>query len=184
MMTYADPAELEKLTQCESETAKLALQLATNAVDSYLRRSLEVSEDSKVLPASGDRALYVVPAGWPLKVESVTVDDATLTEGEDFRVRADGVLWRLAGRRWNRDVEITYQTGFKGDAPELLTAKRIVLELASRAVANPQLLDSLTLDGTSPNFVVREGQNTLPQFALSALQRASLDPMRWRRRLA
>ncbi|OSM43465.1 hypothetical protein [Nesterenkonia sp. PF2B19] len=183
-MPYATPDELKSLTGCEHENAELVLQLASSTIDAYVRHSLTEAEVEEVLPGSGRPVLWVVPPGWPLDVATVVEGDAEAFEGEDFRVRADGALRRLDGEVWDEDVEITYTTGFEEDSAELLTAKRITLELAARAVANPQLLDSLGFDSTSPSFVVREGQNVLPQLTLSGLQREDLRPLIWRRRLA
>lgn len=181
-MPYAQTDELTGLTSSDHSNADLLIKLASNSVDSYLRRPLTERQYSEVLPASGERALWVVSAGWPLEVVEAIEDDTTLTEGEHFRVRPDGSLWRTSP--WRHEVEVTYKTGFKDDSAEMLTAKRITLELASRAAGNPQLLDSLTIDGASPSFMTREGQSMLTQFALSSLQKQELDPLRWRRRLA
>lgn len=183
-MQYATTAELTNLADCEPDSAELMVKLASSTVDAYLRHSLGETDESQVLAASGERTLWVVPAGWPLSAVSVALGDDALTEGEDFRVRADGALWRLDGKRWDTEAEVSYTTGFAEGSAELLTAKRVTLELAARAVANPQLLDSLSVDGAAPSFVVRDGQGVLPQFTLSAVQRQDLDPLRWRRRMA
>lgn len=183
-MTYATAAELQSLTGCEHANADLVLDLASSAVDSHVGHTLTSAQEGVVLAPSGPHILWVVPAGWPLTVSSVVEDDVTLTEGEDFRVRADGALRRLGDEVWGEAVEVTYETGFGVDSPELLTAKRIVLELAARAVANPQMLDTISVEDASPSFVVRDGQGVLPQLTLSAAQRADLRPLIWRRRLA
>lgn len=183
-MPYAAPDDLKSLTGCDHDNASLVLDLASSAIDSYVRHDLNEAEESVVLHPSGGRLLWVVPAGWPLKVSSVVEGDVTLTEGKDFRVRADGAVKRLDDETWTDEVEVTYTTGFAADSIELLTAKRICLEVAARAVANPQWLDSITVDGTSPSFMTREGQDALPQVTLTGMQRADLRPLIWRRRLA
>lgn len=183
-MPYAAPDDLKALTQCDHENAALVLDLASSTVDAVVQHDLNEGKESAILRPSGGRTLWVVPAGWPLEIVSLVEGDDTLADGEDFRVRADGSLRRLGGDEWTGEVEVTYMTGFAVDSVELLTAKRITLEVAARAVANPQLLDTISIDGTSPSFVVRDGQGVLPQLTLSAAQRADLQRFRWRRRLA
>ncbi len=182
-MAYATPAELGTLAQegQNEDTALLLLTLASNEVDRRVRRPLAEAKESQVLAGTGKRTIPVVAPGWPLTVESVVVGDDTLTEGEDFRVRADGTLWRLGGKVWDEEIEVTYTTGFKEDSSWMLTAKRITLEVAARAAGNPQWLDSITVEGASPSFMTREGQTALPQLTLTATQRRDLDPIRWRR---
>lgn len=184
-MAYATPAELGAFVQegQAEDTALLLLELASNEVDRRVRRPLAEASESQVLAGTGRRTVPVVAPGWPLAVASVVVGDDTLTEGEDFRVRADGSLWRLGGRTWDKgsEIEVSYTTGFDSESSWMLTAKRITLEVASRAAANPQLLASFAVDGASPGFVVKDGSRVLPQLTLTATQRQDLDPIRWRR---
>ncbi|NWN89188.1 MAG: hypothetical protein HLX51_11725 [Micrococcaceae bacterium] len=180
---YADPTELTRLTKCSLEDAQLFIELASNAVDEYVGHSLKKGPESRVIRSEDSRTLWVVPAGWPLLELTVTVGDKELADGIDYRVRADGALRRLTASWWG-EVEVSYTTGFDEYSTEWQTAKRIVLEIAARAMANPQLLDSINVAGANPSFVARDGQHVLPQFALSLLQRQALDPLRWRRRLA
>lgn len=182
---YATSNDLVDLVQGDipQATAQLLLQLASDAVDGEVGASLEELEYTETFEPGDDVSkLWLVPAGWPVDVDTVTEDGTVLTVGDDYTVTGDGALVRAEGS-WGDEVEVVYTTGFI-DGPPLSTAKRIVLQLASMAAANPQGFDSLSADGVSPSFLVREGTTALAPVTLNTVQKRQLAPWRWRRRLA
>lgn len=190
-MPYAESADLDALVQhsIDSTTAMLLLDLASGEVDSFVRSPLEEDSYTETFDAdSPERAgerIWLVPATWPVSVSQVDEDGTTLTVDDDYKVTVRGELVRLDSDGdeddWDGEVEVTYTTGFPSGAVELSLARRIVLEVAARAVANPQHLDSLTADGVAPSFVSRDNNLSLPPLSLSEMQKRDLRPLQWRR---
>ncbi len=184
-MVYAAAADLDALVTADS--AEL-VELASNTVDTFLRVPLPEAVrvetfDLRSPEFSPDRMrLWLVPANWPLTVTGIVEDAVTLT-GDDFTVHGDGSLVR-EGRRWGDEVTATYTTGFAAGSDELQLARRIVLQLASMAAANPHGLSSIGMDGVTPSFVVSESGEVLPPLTLSRAQKDELRHLRWRRRVA
>lgn len=176
---YATTVDLDAVVGADQDTL---LELASDAVDDEVGRPLTEAEYVETFEPDGDR-IWVVAAGWPLEVASVVEDGTTLTVDDDFTVAADGALDRV-GRTWGDEVTVTFTTGFADGSEALKTARRIVLQLASMAAANPQGLDQFSADGVSPSFVVRDGGMSLPPLTLNVAQKRQLAHLKWRRRLA
>lgn len=195
-MAYATAADLDALVQdsITAATATLLLDLASGEVDGYVRKPLTedsytetFDEDAPQRSQDGKR-IWLVPANWPVTLSQVDEDGTTLTVDDDYKVTARGELVRLDSDgdedEWGDEVKVTYTTGFPAGATALSTAKRIVLEVAARAAANPQHLDSLTADGVAPSFVSRDNNLALPPVSLTGMHKRDLKPWQWRRMLA
>lgn len=177
-MVYAEPGELDAFTQGDPATL---LARAEGAVNDHVGRPLAEAEYTETFVLGG-RRLWLVAPGWPATVTAVVEDDVALTP-DDYTLTEDGALDREGGS-WGDPVTVTYTTGFLAGSPQLETAKRVVLQLAAMAAANPQGLDSIALDGATPSFVVRDNNLALPPLSLSQTQKDELDRFKWRRRWA
>lgn len=180
-MAYATPEDLDALVQGEipAATATLLLDLASAEVDRETHRgqALTIAERTETLDGSGNATLWL---DWPITaVNSVTVDGELLVVEDDYTWSRSGWLTRI-GCDWSSDeqsIEVVYSVGFATGSPELLIAKRITLEIASRVAANPQALKSFTADGVTATF----GDHGL---GLSDEQKDDLAPLKSRRRRA
>lgn len=175
-MAYAEPADLETLVGGDVANAALLLDLASGAVDDEVGRPLGEDSYTETFAPDG-KVLWLVAPGWPASVTEVVDDGETLSTPDGYTLRPDGALVRAEGT-WGQ-VTVTYTTGFGAGSPALATAKRITLEVAAQAAANPQLLDSLNTDGTNLGF--RRGSSAI---GLDSHQRDDLTSLKWRRRFA
>lgn len=180
-MPYAVAPDLDALVQgtVPEATAELLIELASSAVDQYVGKPLAEGTYTETFFPSGDR-IWIAAPDWPVEVTNVNEDDVVLIVDDDYSLTASGALDRASGD-WGSVVAITYTTGFATTSPEYNTARRIVLEMAARAAANPQHLDSITVDGQTPSFVTRDNNLSLPPLTMSELQKKDLAHLRWRR---
>ncbi|MCY0919609.1 MULTISPECIES: hypothetical protein [unclassified Streptomyces] len=170
-MAAATDAELrawlrlpDALTEDESATADLLIELAQGVIEEEAGQALESSTDTVVLDGptrdgsayqSASRSDRLILPRWPVTaVHTVTEDGTDLTHGTSggYTWSAAGILTRR-GATWpshDQAVEVVYTAGFLLWPPGL---KRIVLRLAAAGWSNPEMLASESLGDHSRSFV-------------------------------
>lgn len=121
MANFATVADIAAFLQVEIATeeqiaaANRALTEATAAIRNYTRQYLELVEDEEItLDGHGGMRLFL-PQLPVVSVSAVVEDDETLTANEDYKLGQYGILYRLGGYRWPREVQIvavTYSHGY------------------------------------------------------------------------
>lgn len=153
-MAFATATDLARLTgddTLNSPRGDLLLQMASAVIRNHCRQTLDLVEDDAVELRGTTARRLLLPERPVVSVASVTLDGETVAATEYTKVR-DG-LWRTAG--WGgRDqlVTVTYTHGFGPGSAALGTIEAICLQVAARAAANPQSLDSYGADGVSLSF--------------------------------
>lgn len=166
-MAFASIAELVEFTEDDTLGAgrgQLLVDQASAVIRNYCRQTFDaVVDDTVELRGTWSRKL-LLPERPVTAVGTVLVDGEAVT---DFDRVAD-VLYRP---HWGGPavvVTVTYSHGFQTGDAALDTLKSVCLQVAARAAANPQSLESYSSDGTSLNF---GGAG----FGLSAAEQATLD---------
>jgi len=179
-MPYASPDELNDLLGYEVEPARasLLLELASTLIDEEAGQPIGEERVTDVVDGSGNQWL-VVPR-WPVagisEVKILAADgDKTLAESA-YRWSRSGWLYRVDDH-WPhrpRSVEVTYDAGWEEGSTGYETARLVCLDVAARAAANPQGLESLNADGTSVGF-------SNPPLVLTSAQRQKVHRLSARR---
>lgn len=145
----------------DDATARLALSIATSAVQEEAETTFGHSQDDEVtLDGSGTDAL-LLPGLPVLDVSTVEVDSDTespteLVADEDFWIDFDAGLLIRRGDLWptrRRSVTVTYSHGYEVGEPAPALVKGIVLQVAARIYRNLGVKDeSLGFGSYSASF--------------------------------
>lgn len=148
-MLLADPAELTSYvgTPVEETRASLFVELASAAIEDEVGFSLDQQTETITVRARGQRTI-LLPA-FP-----VTAVDAVLFAGHEVDVEwtRAGELTIPSGWWGHGELTVTYTHGY-ATVPDGL--KAVCLEIAARALVNPQALASFNSDGTVVQFAQR-----------------------------
>lgn len=161
--TAADLASYLQAAQVDTYTAELVLDMASDAIKTTTRQTVErVTDDTVLLPAPAGDALVLpdIPADAP---SAVLVGGTAVT---DYYVDTDRygrtTLVRPAGwQAWDattgtlRRVSVTYSHGYDPVPGEI---KRVCLQAAARAYRNPEGLRSETTGSESYTYATETVQ--------------------------
>lgn len=137
MANFATVNDIAAFLQVDITTAEQiaaanrALTEATAAIRNYCRQFLELVEDEEiVLDGHGGTRLFL-PQLPVLEVSAVVEDGEALTPATDYKLGQYGILHRVGGYRWPREVQviaITYSHGYE-------TLPDDIVAVATRAAA-------------------------------------------------
>lgn len=167
MPPYASKTDLDAFVGYTVDTSRatLLLDLASNGCDtaaaSVGATIAQQDGDTRTLDGNGHPELLL--PGWPVTAVDQVVEidtDGTETtlrgpddDSPEYRWSRTGELIRV-GTTWPdrpRSVRATWTHGY-ADADVPITIKNVVLAVAGRMLINPQGLQNLTTDGTTPGF--------------------------------
>jgi hypothetical protein len=120
-MGFCTIADLEAFLQitipsgAKTTSAERAITEATAAIRNYCRQQIDLVEDDTItLDCIGGRTLPLLELP-VVEVVEVIEDDEALTEDDDYKLGAGGLLYRV-GSKWPSGpqiVQVTYSHGYK-----------------------------------------------------------------------
>jgi len=128
MNAFCRQADLEDLLQMDlighEAAVAAAIVEASSYIQAYTKQTIERVEDDKVtFDGKGrDRRLFL-PQLPVIEVTEVIEDDETLTAGDDYKLGAHGILWRIGGY-WAEGIQnitVTYTHGY-ATVPNVIAA--------------------------------------------------------------
>lgn len=136
------------LDATEAATVTDLLKLATGLIQNEARQTLTQVEDDTLTRSGTPEDRVRLPQRPVTEVSSVTLDDAELTEGEDYYVDGDELVRLpasgqssfalISGSGWgtpDQTLEVVYTHGYDTDSfPE--TIRGLTIEMAKRAFMN------------------------------------------------
>lgn len=126
--------QVEICTDEQEASADLAIQDAQNAILDYIDQDLFLVKDDQVTFDAKPTYRIFLPQLPVVSIASVYENGELLTVDDDYKLGADGILWRI-GRKWAggiQNVVVTYTHGYADDSiPQII--KTIATRAASRA---------------------------------------------------